>query len=93
MEILWIVAIIALVIGAVLLLAGYLMPGVSPEAVRAGWGLLILGIVLILVVVLVDELGEAGHDRDMLLGIVLLPLWRLLNGYRGREAVLMGWRN
>jgi hypothetical protein len=80
MDLLWIIAIIALVIGAVLLLAGYLIREVPPDAVRAGWGLLILGIVLVLIVVLVDEADHAGSDRGLMLGV--LPM--LLYGWKNR---------
>jgi hypothetical protein len=90
MDILWTIAVIALVLGVLLLLAGYLVPTVPPDAVRAGWGLIGLGVVLIVLVVLVDALDDgAAHrgDRDMLFGVVLLPVWRLLHGYRGRAVI------
>jgi hypothetical protein len=91
MDILWTIAVIALVLGVLLLLAGYLVPTVPPDAVRAGWGLIGLGVVLIVLVVLVDALDDgAAHrdaDRDLMLGMVLLPVWRLLHGYRGRAIV------
>jgi hypothetical protein len=65
-DIITLLAIIFLIVGVILLLAGYLVPTVPPGAVNAGWGLLLIGVVLIVVVILVGALDGAslhsGHD-------------------------------
>ncbi len=57
-------AIVFLVIGVVLLLAGYLVPTVPPGAVSAGWGLLGLGVLLLLIVLLVGAVDSGGLERE-----------------------------
>jgi hypothetical protein len=64
MDLITLLAVIFIVVGLALVLAGYFLPAVSPDAARAGWGLLALGVILLIVVFLVDELGDTNvHDK------------------------------
>jgi hypothetical protein len=65
MDLITLLAVIFIVVGLALVLAGYFLPAVSPDAARAGWGLLALGVIILIVVFLVDELGDTNvHDDN-----------------------------
>lgn len=64
MDLITLLAVLLIVVGLALVLAGYFLPNVSPDAARAGWGLLALGVIIVLVVFLVDELGDASIKDD-----------------------------
>lgn len=64
MDLITLLAVIFIVVGLALVLAGYFLPTAGPGAVRAGWGLLGLGVIILLIVFLVDELGDTNvHDH------------------------------
>jgi hypothetical protein len=88
MDIILLIAIIFLVVGVVLLLAGHLVPTVPPGAVSAGWGLIGLGVVLLVVWLIVGavDTADVGHDRGMVAGVVLWPLWRLVRRFRRSDS-------
>jgi hypothetical protein len=64
MDLITLLAVIFIVVGLALVLAGYFLPTFSPGAAQAGWGLLGLGVILLLIVFLVDALGDTNvHDH------------------------------
>jgi hypothetical protein len=64
MDLITLLAVIFIVVGLALVLAGYFLPTFSPGAAQAGWGLLGLGVIVLLIVFLVDALGDTNvHDH------------------------------
>jgi hypothetical protein len=65
MDLLTLLAVIFIVVGLALVLAGYFLPTFSPGAAQAGWGLLGLGVIVLLIVFLVGALGDTNvHNGD-----------------------------
>jgi hypothetical protein len=86
MDLITLIAVLLIVFGLVLLVAG-LMSWVNPEATRVGGGLLLLG-VLVLVIALVIAEADVDSDRGAVFG-PLGFLWHKWHRWSTRSRVIV----
>lgn len=88
MDIILLLAIVFLLVGVVLLLAGHLVPTVPPSAISAGWGLLGLGVILLVIWAILGAVDngdlDSRNDRDLLLGAPLVAWLKWRNRWSTR---------